>query len=625
MGRVIVGTAGHIDHGKSSLVRALTGTDPDRLPEEKRRQITIDLGYAFLEDVAAIIDVPGHEKFIHNMVAGAATVDFALLVIAADDGVMPQTREHLHILRLLGIPSGAIVLTKCGVTESSWRELVKEQIREVTLGTFLVDAPIFEVDSLSGAGIPSLREYLVKTLPTAARRSDRGVLRIPIDRVFTIHGHGTVVTGTLLSGTVEKEQRVEFQPGAGPARVKQLQSNAREHTVLRAGMRAALNVNCDEIPVRGQTLTQPHALRASRRLAIRFEQIAEAPPLKDRQRVRVLIGTQEVMARFRLLGSPDEFLYGLLLLDEPVVAIWNDRCIIRRYSPMDTLGGALVLESDPPLRPARQRAQAADILSRFAVTDLASVLTVWLEYRAPYGLTLRALGQNFGVSDDWLTTHFLKGDNAVSFHAGFAFHASSLRRWCDTILKQIAELHARQKDATGFTSAQLAASLRALPEPLLSHALAELQRQKRIIVQDGLVRLQTASNTLDENTAKLLEAILQQLQTDGFAPSNSGMLSERLGRSKSDIERALVIAMRTDRAMRLGTDMFFEKSVFANAVQLVRDLLLRQGTVQVSELSKVLTSSRKYVVPFLEYLDMIGITERRGNDRVPGRNFENSQ
>lgn len=216
MSRIIVGTAGHIDHGKSSLVRALTGTDPDRLPEEKRRQITIDLGFAFLDDVAAIIDVPGHEKFIHNMVAGAATVDYALLVIASDDGVMPQTREHLHILRLLGIPSGAIVLTKCGVTEASWRDLVVQQIREVTLGTFLQDAPLFSVDSLSGTGIPELRQFLLKTLPSVTRKSEQDILRIPVDRVFSVHGHGTVVTGTVLSGTVEREQRVELLPGKIP-------------------------------------------------------------------------------------------------------------------------------------------------------------------------------------------------------------------------------------------------------------------------------------------------------------------------------------------------------------------------------------------------------------------------
>jgi len=621
MGRIIVGTAGHIDHGKSSLVRALTGTDPDRLPEEKRRQITIDLGFAFLDDVAAIIDVPGHEKFIHNMVAGAATVDFALLVIAADDGVMPQTREHLHILRLLGIPSGAIVLTKCGVTEASWQELVVQQIREVTLGTFLQDAPLFQVDSLAGTGIPELRHFLLKTLPTVSRKPEKGILRIPIDRVFSVHGHGTVVTGTVLSGTVEREQRVELLPGKIAARVKQLQSNARDHTVIRSGMRAALNLSSDRLPERGQTLTAPDALRASRRLAIRFEQIGEAPQIKDRQRVRILIGTQEVMARFRLFTQHGGYSYGLLLLDTPVVATWNDRFIVRRYSPMTTLGGGVVLEYDPPLRLARQRASVSAFLAELTGENLAIAVSKWLEHRALLGEPLRSLGQRFGVTDETLLALVSNSEGVLRHHAGFTFHRTSMQRWQKAILAELSALHEKQRDATGFTTAQVASALKGLPEPLLTLLLKDMQSQGKIALQDGLLRSSSSSPSLDSRMTKLVEEVLRALHADGFAPRSSSVLSEALRAPKTDVDKALVAAARSGRAMRLGTDLFFEMQTFQVAIESVRALLKSQSTVQVSELSKVLESSRKYTVPFLEYLDTQGITERRGNDRVPGRNF----
>ncbi|MFH1011524.1 MAG: selenocysteine-specific translation elongation factor, partial [bacterium] len=222
MGHVIVGTAGHIDHGKSLLVKALTGTDPDRLPEEQQRQITIDLGFAFLDDVAAIIDVPGHERFVRNMVAGAATIDYAMLVVAADDGVMPQTQEHLDILRLLGVERGLLIVTKADLVEEDWLVLVREQIQELVANTFLQGAPVFVVDSASGRGISALRDFLLSELPKLQRKNDRGFFRLPIDRVFQMKGHGTVVTGTVISGSVAVEDRLELLPQGKEVRIRGL-------------------------------------------------------------------------------------------------------------------------------------------------------------------------------------------------------------------------------------------------------------------------------------------------------------------------------------------------------------------------------------------------------------------
>ena len=622
MGHVIVGTAGHIDHGKSSLVRALTGTDPDRLPEEKRRKITIDLGFAFLDDVAAIIDVPGHEKFIHNMVAGASTVDFALLVIAADDGVMPQTREHLHILRLLGIKHGSIALTKCGVTESEWRSLVKEQIRAATQSTFLRDAPLFEVDSLSGQGIEDLRKFLITELPKLPRRNKSDVLRIPIDRVFTIHGHGTVVTGTVLSGSVQRDQKVELNPGTVSARVKQLQTNAREQTQIMSGMRAALNLNSDQTPVRGQTITQPGSLLSSRRLGIVFDQIPEAPVVKDRQRVRVLIGTQEVMGRYRLIGETNAFKSALLLLDEPVVAAFSDRLILRRYSPLETLGGGVVLDIDPSLRGGKFREQTASLLSGLYDVDGGKALPAWLKIRAPFAVQMSRLLAMFAISESVFKESFLRAETGCRQHSTFVFHADSFAAWKVKVVEHLKHLHKTQAAEPRFSTTQIAAKLPLLPQQLLEITLSDLLKTREIAQDGPLYRLPSAVKKVDDKLAALISQVIAQLSRDGFAPSSSSVLSESLKRPKTEIEQALVTAFRTNLAMRLGTDLFFEKLQFDRAVDKVRELLRKTGSFQVSDLSKHLNSSRKYVVPFLEYLDTKGITERRGNERVPGRNFD---
>ncbi|MBL0060405.1 MAG: selenocysteine-specific translation elongation factor [bacterium] len=622
MGHVIIGTAGHIDHGKSSLVRALTGTDPDRLPEEKRRQITIDLGYAFLDDVAAIIDVPGHEKFIHNMVAGATTIDFAILVIASDDGIMPQTREHLHILRLLGLKHGTIVLTKIGMTEADWRTLVKEQIRSTVRDTFLANANIFEVDSLSGTGIPELRTFLLSELPKLPLRSTSDVLRIPIDSVFNVHGHGTVVTGTVLSGTVEREQKLELLPGRIPARVKQLQSNAHEQTVIKSGMRAALNLNTDALPIRGQTLTTPGSLTSSRRLAVSFEQIPDAPHVKDRQRVRFLIGTQEVMGRYRFIGSKESSQYALVLLDHEVVAAWGDHFIMRRYSPMDTMGGGHVLDLDPPLRGTRQREHATTRLAALNCTSQDQAILLWLEQRAPFGIPLRTVCQLFALSEDKFRAMFLKSDSAVQFQSGFVFHTNSQLNWNETIAQKLKRSHTEQPDVAGFSALHISSALPLLPTALLDWTLARLASSKKIIQEGALFKQVGAVPSLDARLTVLVDEVMNRLAQDGFAPSSSAVIAEALRQPKAEIEKALVAAFRLERAIRLGNDMFFDRNVFEQATERVKLILKNRGALQVSDLSKELNSSRKYVVPFLEYLDTIAITERRGNDRVPGRNFE---
>ncbi len=624
MARVIIGTAGHIDHGKSALVRALTGTDPDRLPEEKNRGITIDLGYAFLAGVAAIIDVPGHEKFIRHMVAGAATVDYALLVVAADDGVMPQTREHLHILRLLGLRAGAIVITKIDKVEPEWLDLVEEQIVAAVQGTFLADARIFRVDSLSAKGIAELRDYLVRTLSAWPSRSDRGVLRLPIDRVFTIKGRGVIVTGSMLSGRIRKDDKITALPANLELRVKHLESEGHDADVLEAGQRSALNlVGETERLERGLTITQPNALLSSPRIKAAIELLPGIAPLKDRQRIRFLIATQEIIGRIQLLSTDGHKTYANLLLEEDAVAVWGDHFVLRRYSPLETLGGGVVLEPDaPPLR-ARLLEQERDFARALDVSTLPDAAFAFLHFRGDYGLSASRLAALFGMPRSALASLWLgKGAEKVHEFGEYLLSDAHLQRLGELLVQRLTDLHAKQKDIAGFAESEVrAGELSHAPLPLLQQILEHFVSTNRIAREGAMLRLPAKRIELTPAQSDLISRLRDVLSAEGFAPSSSTVLAEKLGKPKPEVEKALVLMERLGHSRRLGLDLFFDTTAFDLAVSKIEDLLRAGRELSVSDLSQALNSSRKYVVPLLEYLDSKGITQRQGNVRVPGRNF----
>lgn len=624
MARVIIGTAGHIDHGKSALVRALTGTDPDRLPEEKNRGITIDLGYAFLAGVAAVIDVPGHEKFIRNMVAGAATVDYALLVVAADDGVMPQTREHLHILRLLGLQAGAIIITKIDKVEPEWLELVEEQIVSAVQGTFLADARIFRVDSLSGKGIPELRDFLIRTLSAWPSRSDRGVLRLPIDRVFTIKGRGVIVTGSMLSGRVRKDDKVTALPAALELRIKHLESEGHDADVLEAGQRSALNlVGETERLERGLTITQPNALLSSARVKVAIELLPGIAPLKDRQRIRFLIATQEIIGRVQLLCAESNKTYANILLEEEAVAVWGDHFVLRRYSPLETLGGGVVLEPDaPPLR-ARFLERERELVRALDVSALSAAAYAFLRFRGEYGLRASYLAALLGMPRSALP-ELWRDETAEKVHefGDYLLLDEHLQRLGDLQVRRLTELHVKQKDVAGFAESEVrAGELSHVPLALLQQVTEYFVRANRIAREGGMLRLPAKRIELTPAQSELISRLRDVLSAEGFAPSSSSVLAEKLGKPKPEVEKALVLTERLGFCRRLGLDLFFDAAAFDSAVGKIEVELRTGRELSVSDVSQILNSSRKYVVPLLEFLDSKGVTQRQGNVRVPGRNF----
>ena len=351
MSHVVIGTAGHIDHGKTALVKALTGKDTDSLPEEKSRGVTIDIGFAFLGDNATIIDVPGHERFIKNMVTGVSTISYVMLVIAADDGVMPQTREHLDILSLLGVEDGMIVINKIDLVEESWLDMVIEDVQKFTKGTFLENASIFKASAIKGDGIEKIKETLIAVIADRKEKVDKGYFRLPVDRSFSVKGFGTVVTGTVVSGSVQKGDSVEILPGGIEAKIRGIQQHNEETTGAKLGERAALNLSgvSTEDVIRGSHIAAKNYLNPTMIFEANLNLLGTAPkPLSSRTRVRLHLGTGEVMGRISLLGSaeiePGGNGFVQVFLEKEVPVAVKDKFIIRRYSPPLTIGGGVVLK-----------------------------------------------------------------------------------------------------------------------------------------------------------------------------------------------------------------------------------------------------------------------------------------
>ena len=624
MTRFIIGTAGHIDHGKSALVRALTGTDPDRLPEEKKRGITIDLGFAFLGEIAAIIDVPGHERLIRNMVAGAATIDFALLVVAADDGIMPQTTEHLQILRLLGIRYGAIVITKCDLVDNAWCDLIEEQIQTAVSATFLQDAPIFRVDSVSGRGIPALLQSLIGMLNTLSPREDRGVFRLPIDRVFSMTGRGTVVTGTVLAGSVQKNMRLTTMPRSYAYRVKRVESNGREIDQAITGQRAALNIIGEtEKLERGQTLTIPHGLTASSRLLVAIELLGKTSLLKNRQRIRFLIGTQEVIGRVRILNNAENrpFLYSHMMLENEVTAVWGDRFIIRRYSPLETLGGGKVL--DPSVKKTRSADtdRELEIARALNVNKIDKALCSYVLYAAPFGITVELIAAKYGIKAQTVLEYCQAQSASADIMVIGAYLLSNARfkYFCDSIGSTIRTLHDKAPDCKGFSRAEIVSGdLASFPAAIFDYAMQELLNQD-ILIQDGALYHEPQRRiTVNPIQAELMDRVQCMLRDKGFMPPSAAIIAEALQRPLVDIEKTMVLLERTGRVRRLSVNLFFDTQTFDNAAMSVRRFLENHHEITVTETVELLKSSRKYAVPFLEYLDSQNITIRDGNRRIRG-------
>ncbi len=601
MRHIIVGTAGHIDHGKTALVKALTGADTDRLAEEKRRGISIDLGFAHLDLTPELrlgfVDVPGHERFVKNMLAGASGIDLVLMIVAAGESIMPQTREHFEICRLLGLRHGVIAMTKSDIADADTLELTRMEIEEFVAGSFLENAPIVAVSAITGAGIGDLREALAQAASHASIKDASNFFRLPIDRSFSMRGHGTVVTGTLISGTLKIEDEVELFPVNKRARVRGLQIHGAPSNRASAGERTAVNLaglDSSEIQ-RGMVLAPPGLFRTTTCIDTTFELLKSARPLKHRAPVHFHAGTAEVEAEVRLLASLDPMKPGSrahvrFLLREPLLILPGDRFIVRMFSQVVTIGGGVVLDAAPPQRV--RRAVLNQRLDQIESTGLAAVAIG----ESAYGLTSAQLIARCGArfADSWYP-------NKVKL--------SSFKASLSDIL---ARFHAIKPLLSGMAKEELRnAALPGSPAFLLDELLSS---SSNIVVEGDIVRLASHRISLKTDESAATEKIENLFRQAGLAVPSTAEVLSKSGVEPARARSLLQILLRDRKLIKINEELVFHSS----AIEALRGILApRTGTrFSVPEFKTWTGISRKYAIPLLEFLDREHVTRRDGDSRI---------
>jgi len=639
---LILGTAGHIDHGKTALVKTLTGIDTDRLPEEKLRGITIELGFAELEldDCRlGIVDVPGHERFVRNMLAGATGIDLAMLVVAADDSIKPQTREHLEILRLLRLDTGVIALTKCDLPEPGWIDLVEEEIRELVAGTFLESAPIVRTSVVNGAGIDELRQALTSAAHRAAdspRQHFRGgPFRLAIDRSFTIAGHGTVVTGSVASGRVCVGDELALEPGGVAVRVRGLQNHDRAADEVHRGQRAAINlagVHHDDIQ-RGQELSSPGYLVPSRLITVGLQLLEGIErPLKNRARVRCHVGTAELIASVVLLDrerlEPGRSTYAQLFLSEPAVTTWGQPFVVRAESPVTTIGGGQVLD---PRAPKLSRNQPALIerLRQLASVDAIERVSAALYFIGLEGWQLQDLVRSAGVDDpqaaaDELVRRGDLHDLNVSPSRKLSVHRLALDDLFGRIEVLLEKEHERFPLRAMLDRSRLASRIGYLgSDAVIAAVLAAMTRTGRLRVTERGVALPGRGPQLSHNEQKLTEWIIESYRAAGYHPPTVEEIRTQAAKNQQVVPQLIALAATGGELIEVEAGLYLHADV---ETELRRTLAERldEGGLTVSQIREILGVSRKYAVPLCEYLDRIGFTRRDGDLRRLAQSVKNT-
>jgi len=634
MRHLIIGTAGHIDHGKTTLVKALTGIDTDRLKEEKERGISIELGFASLTlpdgTQAGIVDVPGHERFVKTMLAGVGGIDLVILVIAADEGVMPQTREHLHICELLRVKRGLVALTKADLVDGEWLEMVRADVAGVLKSTFLDGCPVVPCSATTGQGLPELLQAIQAQAAVAEPKRTEATLRLPIDRVFTIKGFGTVVTGTLWSGTLLVADEVAILPMDLRSRVRRLQVHGQTLEQAVAGQRTAVNLPGLEVSQieRGDVLCAPGTLRASEAFDATLALLPDAPrPLLNRARIRFHLGTSERLARVLLLDreelQPGEETYVHLRLEAPSAALPQDRYVIRSYSPAVTIGGGSILDPNPP-RERRPRAKMIEhlrILERGSVTDRVERHLLAAGF-APVTLEeLRVRSDLDPVAVAESLRELLAKDSAVLVDAkgeAGALHAERVAQLENEVLAHLTEFHAKEPLKDGLAKEELRSKLPAQLTPAtFGWMLARLTDAGKIAVERDKVRLAEHRPTLSAAEEELKAKIEAAYRTAGFQPATPDGVLASLGAERKLFQAVFRRMVDDGILVKVKDDIFLHRERYQEMRERVLSHFRTQRSINVGTMKDLFGVSRKYAIPFLEHLDDARITRRQGDERVP--------
>jgi selenocysteine-specific elongation factor len=630
MKHVIVGTAGHIDHGKSSLVQALTGTHPDRLEEEKRRGITIDLGFAFLELEGVrlgFVDVPGHERFVRNMLAGAWGMDLVLMVVAADESIKPQTREHFDICRLLGVPSGLVVITKADLVDADVVGLVRLEIEELVRGSFLDGASIVEVSARTGAGIEHLKEVMRRLALDTPGKDDTRYLRLPIDRAFAVKGFGTVVTGTMLSGVVQAEDEVELFPAGRRLRVRGVQSEGKAVKRAVAGQRTAVNlagIEAGEL-ARGMALAAPGRFRGTRQLDAKVTLLPSARPLKQRARVHFHHGTADAATQVYPLDG-ETLVAGVpgiahLRLDQPVLVLPGDRFILRQFSPVVTIGGGVVLDN----RAARHRRGNTRFLPLLEAFESGSREEVFeqMAIAKPSGLEVAEIVARTG----WLETEIRAA--AAALAAEDLLHiaseqplvvapAAAMTEYARNLRTAVEAFHKANPLLPGISKEELRNRAAPRVHPEVFRAVLEREVASRsLTLQGDVVCLPGREIVLSADELEAKKRISEEFERAGLAAPRVVELLGRLPVEEARARRLLQILLREKILVKITEELILHGSALARLRELLAGFRKEHGEqLNIAAFKELTGVSRKYAIPFLEFLDRTGLTRRVGDARV---------
>lgn len=621
MRHIILGTAGHIDHGKSTLVKALTGIDPDRLKEEKERGITIDIGFADLvfPDIGltvGIVDVPGHERLVRNMLAGAGGIDMVLLVIAADEGIMPQSREHLAICNLLQIKSGLVAVTKADLVEQEWLDLIKDEIREFVRGTFLEGSSVIPVSARTGMNIESVRDEIQRLAFAVTPKPSGGLFRLPIDRVFTLKGFGTVITGTALSGSISVDDQLEILPAGIRSKVRGLHSHGQAIRKAYAGQRVAINLQSVEKDSlgRGDVAVTPERFFQTKTVNTFLELLHDAPDIKTKSNVHFYSGTSEVVGRLILFEQDvikaSEQCYAQIRLKDPVVVMSGDRYIIRRLSPLETLGGGLVLDPDPA---KRRRKDGIDDLKVLHTGTLEDKIKVKIEKAGIQGISI---GKIYG----WIDSEIGAINNAVKNsvasglilqHDDMLIHKTSYTMMHNKIIALLEDFHRKNPIRPGLQKEEVRTSL-SVETGLFTFILTH---SDRIVVEKNLIRLRDFKAALTVNEEEYSSKITELLNKSRFQPPAKADMMGLLGIEQKKMNDIMSLMIRENKVVRISDSLYLSKDAYDAILVLVRDFYSRKNEMTVAEFRDLLDTSRKYALPLVEYLDAQRITLRVGDAR----------
>jgi selenocysteine-specific elongation factor len=622
-----IGTAGHIDHGKSALVRALTGIDPDRLAEEQRRGMTLDLGFAHLDlpggQRVGIVDVPGHEALIHNMLAGAGGLDLVMLVVAADEGVMPQTREHLDIVRFLPIGGGVIVLTKVDlVDDDAWLAAVEEEVRSLTAGTVLAGAPIVRVSAKTGVGIADLMAALDRVVAAVPDRPAGGAARLPIDRSFTIQGFGTVVTGTLWSGTIAAGDALQIVPQGRDVRVRGVQVHGQSVATAPAGSRVAVNlagVDKDEVR-RGDVLATPGAFTATDRLDVRLRMLPSVPAVGHAARVHVHVGAGEAIARVAMVDRPrlapgDEALVQLRL-DRPIVAVHGDRFVVRRYSPTQTLGGGVVVQASPP---RRRKGAAAAALQTVEQTGPEALVIAAVAARGAAGMPVPEVASAAGLDASAVGAAIAaaRAGRSVTALGDRLFAAAVIDAAEHKIVETLAAYHKHTPWRSGMPRDELKGRVASGPAGrLFDHVMGLLKAREAVVERGGLVALSGHAPQIDDASQRLRAGLAAAFDRAGTSPPAAEQLRE--AGDAVAVERMLQTLMDERMILQVAPDVRFSAKTVEGVRRTIVEMARAGQDVTVASLRDRLQTNRKFALALLEYFDRIKVTRRVGDRRVLG-------